>query len=429
MSASPTRVFVGRLTGLPVFDPAGDQVGRVRDLVAMLRPVGRGPRVLGLVVEVFGRRSIFVPMTRVTSIDSGQVITTGLVNMRRFEQRSTETLLFGQILDRKVRLRETGVEGTVYDVAMEQTRSRDWVLSRVALQEGSKRFGRKGQTHVVDWDEVDGLQAREQEEQGATHLLAALEEMRPADLAAVLHDLPAKRRGEIAAALNDERLADVLEELPEEDQVEILGKLDSERAADILEEMSPDDAADLIAELPPEIAEQLLRLMEPEEAEDVRRLMSYEDHTAGGMMTTEPIILPPDATVAEALALVRNAELTPSLAALVYVTRPPLEPPTGRLLGVAHIQRLLREPPSTLVGGMLDSDMESLRAVSTLEDVARHLATYNLVAAPVVDENGRLLGAVTVDDLLDHLLPENWRDRPLASIGAAAGDDGGAARG
>lgn len=424
MSTSPNRVFAARLSGLPVFDPAGDQVGKVRDLVVALRTGVQQPRVLGLVVEVFGRRSIFVPMTRVTHVDSGQVITTGLVNMRRFEQRSTETLLFGQILDRTVTIRESGVQGTVYDVAMEQARSRDWALSRVALQEGAKRFGRKGQTHVVDWAEVDGLTLPDKDEQGATHLLAAMEEMRPADMANVIHELPAKRRGEIAAALNDQRLADVLEELPEEDQVEILGQLDSERAADILEEMSPDDAADLMAELPPEIAEQLLQLMEPEEAEDVRRLMSYEDRTAGGMMTTEPVILPPDATVAEALAHVRNAELTPSLAALVYVARPPLEPPTGRLLGVAHIQRLLREPPSTLVGAVLDSDMESLRPLSTLEEVARHLATYNLVAAPVVNEHGRLLGAVTVDDLLDHLLPENWRDRPSNMTGR-----GGALRG
>ncbi len=426
MTTTTNRIYAARLAGLPVFDPAGDQVGKVRDLVVALRTANQQPRVLGLVVEVFGRRSIFVPMTRVTHVDSGQVITTGLVNMRRFEQRSTETLLFGQMLDREVSVRGTEVRGTVYDVAMEQASNRDWLLSRVALQEGSKRFGRRGQTHVVEWNEVDGL-LLPNERQGATHLLAALEEMRPADLASVIHDLPAKRRSEIAAALDDERLADVLEELPEEDQVEILGNLDNERAADVLEEMSPDDAADLIADLPKETAERLLSMMEPDEAEDVRRLMSYEERTAGGMMTPEPVILPPDATVADALAHVRNAELTPSLAALVYVVRPPLDVPTGRLIGVAHIQRLLREPPSTLVGHVLDSDLEALPPTATLEEVARHLATYNLVAAPVVDEDNRLLGAVAVDDLLDHLLPENWRETParIDSSALGAGGPGG----
>ncbi|MDO9497810.1 MAG: CBS domain-containing protein [Nocardioides sp.] len=423
MSTTPARVYAARLVGLPIFDPRGDQVGKVRDLVVTVRSEESQPRVLGLVAEVFGRRRIFVAMTRVTNIDSGQVYTTGLLNMRRFEQRSTETLVIGQLLDRTVVIKDTGVTGTVYDVAMEQARNRDWVLSRVAVQEPAKGLRRRGQTHVVEWRDVTGLVGRE-EAQGATHLIAALNEMRPADAASMIHDLPFERRAAVVAALDDERLADVLEELPEEDQVQILEALDSERAADVLEEMSPDDAADLIADLPPETAEILLGLMEPEEAEDVRRLMSYVDDTAGAMMTPEPVILGPDATIADALAHVRNPELTPALAALVYVCRQPLETPTGRFLGIAHIQRLLREPPSTLVAGALDDSMESLRPEATIDQVAAHLATYNLVAAPVVDENGHLLGAVTVDDLLDHMLPTNWRDRMPRGGGPLGVKDG-----
>ena len=161
-----------------------------------------------------------------------------------------------------------------------------------------------------------------------------------------MHELSAKRRAEVAAALDDRRLADVLEELPEDDQVEILGKLDADRAADVLEEMGPDDAADLLGELPPEQREQLLALMQPEEAAPLRRLLSYADNTAGGMMTTEPVIVSPDATVAEALAQIRNSDLNPALAAQVYVCRPPNETPTGRYLGTVHFQRLLREPPA-----------------------------------------------------------------------------------
>jgi Mg/Co/Ni transporter MgtE len=422
MSTAPARVFVARLVGLPVFDPRGDQVAKVRDVVVALRTDSARPRVLGLVAEVFGRRRIFIPMTRVTHVDSGQVYTTGLLNMRRFEQRATETLVMGQILDRRVRVPETGATGVVFDVAMEQSRNRDWLLSRVAIQEPARGFRRRGPSQVLEWDAVEGL-TRHEDDQGATRLVAALNEMRPADAATALHDLPTERRTAVVAALDDERLADVLEEMLESDQVEILSFLEPERAADILEEMSADDAADLIADLPPDKAARLLALMEPEEAEDVRRLMVYDEETAGGMMTPEPVILPPDATVAEALAHVRREELPTSLAAQVYVCRPPLETPTGRLLGLVHIQRLLREPPSALVAGVLDKETTYLHADATIQEVAAHVAYYNLTAAPVVDEEGRLLGVVTVDDLLDHMLPDNWRDHA-----SSAGRPGAARR-
>jgi Mg/Co/Ni transporter MgtE len=211
-----------------------------------------------------------------------------------------------------------------------------------------------------------------------------------------------------------------LEELPEDDQVEILAKLGVERAADVLEAMAPDDAADLLGELPPEEQERLLALMEPDEAEPVRRLLSYEENTAGGIMTTEPVVLPPDATVAEALARVRDPEITPALAAQVYVCRPPTDTPTGKYLGIAHIQRLLREPPSTLVAGIADRDIDALGPEVSLTEITAYLATYNLVAVPVVDEGDHLLGAVTVDDVLDHLLPEDWRERPAGEAARGA---------
>ncbi len=410
MTATPTRIYAARLVGLPIFDPQGDQVAKVRDLVVNVRSESLQPRVLGLVAEVVGRRRIFVPLTRVTAIESGQVHTTGLLNMRRFEQRPTATLVMGQMLDREVEIKETGVHGVIYDVCVEQVRTRDWVVSRVAVQEPGRGFRRRGQTHVVEWDGVSGLSRRE-ENQPATQLVAQLMEMRPADAASVLHDLPSERRSAVIAALDDERLADVIEELSEEDQIDVVSHLAPERAADVLEEMSADDAADLIADLPPDTATQLLALMEPDDARDVRRLMEYGEETAGGMMTPEPVILPPDATVAEALAHVRREELPTSLAAQVYVCRPPLETPTGRLLGLAHIQRLLREPPSALVAAVHDQETTYIRPEATMQEVAEHVAFYNLTAAPVVDDQGRLLGTVTVDDLLDHLLPDGWRDQ------------------
>ncbi|MFP5333701.1 MAG: magnesium transporter MgtE N-terminal domain-containing protein, partial [Actinomycetes bacterium] len=315
------------------------------------------------------------------------------------------------LLDRQVTRLEDGATVEVIDVAILQQRNRDWLVTRVAVREPGRGLrARRGQVSELEWDEVTGFTLPEQG-QGAANLLAAMEKLNAADLADVLNNLPTKRRQEVAAALDDERLADVLEELPDDDQVEILSALGRERAADVLEAMQPDDAADLLGELPQDQQEQLLGLMEPDEARDVRRLLAYDEDTAGGLMTTEPVILGPEATVAEALAHVRRSELSPALAAAVFVCRPPLETPTGRLLGVVHIQRMLREAPHEPIGGILDADIEPVGVTAPLGLVTRRLATYNLVSVPVTDEDGRLLGVVTVDDVLDHILPEDWREQ------------------
>ncbi|MCA0144362.1 magnesium transporter MgtE N-terminal domain-containing protein [Blastococcus sp. LR1] len=404
-----TRAYVSRLAGLTVFDPNGDRVGKVRDIVVALRVGTAAPRVLGVVVEVVARRRIFVPMGRVTAIDPGAVmLASGTLNLKRFEQRAGETLVLGELLDRQVTINESGRPAHVVDAGMEQARTGDWVLSRLAVQEPG-RIGRRGQLHQVSWDEVTGL-ALPQTGQGAETLIATYRELNAADMAHALQELPIKRRHEVAEAMDDERLADVLGELPEAEQIIILGTLEDSRAADVLEEMDPDDAADLLSELPNVDRNRLLELMEPDEAESVRQLLKYSEDTAGGLMTSEPVILAPDATIAEALARVRQEELTPSLASQVYVCRPPSATPTGRYLGLAHIQRLLREPPSTLVSGVLD-DLEPLKPEAPLAEVTHYFATYNLVAAPVVDAQGRLVGAVSVDDVLDHLLPDDWRER------------------
>ncbi|GAA0283558.1 magnesium transporter MgtE N-terminal domain-containing protein [Cryptosporangium japonicum] len=410
-----TRIYLARLAGVAVFDPSGDQLGRVRDAVVRPRAeVSRPPRVTGLVVEIVHRRRIFVPLGRVTAFDPDAVmLNTGTISLRRFEQRTGELMALGDMLDRQVTLGgDPPVRAVVVDVAMERSRSGEWELIKVAAREHSSGVlgRRRGHLKQVDWADVDGVISSE-DRQGAANLLAVFDQLRAADLANVLQGLSDKRRVEVAAALGDDRLADVMEELPEDDQIEILGSLDSERAAHVLEEMNPDDAADLLGELPEPEQERLLAMMSPSEAAPVRRLLDYTEDTAGGMMTSEPVIMPPDATVAHALARVRDPDLTPALASQVYVCRPPSSTPTGRFLGIAHIQRLLREEPSTLVSAVVDADLDPLDPDATLAQVSHYLATYNLVAVPIVDENDRLLGAVTVDDVLDHLLPEDWRDR------------------
>ncbi len=412
--ATPSRVYAARVAGLPVFGPDGEQIGRVRDLVTALRIGPRPPRILGLVVELVIRQRIFVPMLRVTSIEPGAIVlATGTVSLRKFTLRPTETLVIGEILDTRVHVAATGAVAVVVDAGIEQSRTRDWVITKLAVRERTGRLGRRGPVQVLNWDEVAGLPLAEMSSrgQGTEQLLALFEGMRAVEVANTLRELPTKRRDEVVDALDDERLADVLQELTEDEQAEVLARLGDERAADVLEAMNPDDAADLLGELGQTDRERLLRLMAPEESAPVRRLLSYSSDTAGGLMTPEPVVLTPDATVAEALARVRDPELTPALASMVFVCRPPTATPTGRYLGCAHLQRLLREPPSNLVAGVLDTELARLGPDATLAEVTRYFAAYDLVCAPVVDPEDHLLGAVSVDDLLDAALPDDWRQR------------------
>ena len=411
LGTSGRRIFVGKLAGTGVFDPLGEKVGKVHDVVVTMR-LNAPCSVIGMVVEVGPRRRVFLPLTRVTAVEPGAVITTGLLNMRRFEQRPIETLVLPQLFDRIVTLDDGSGKVRILDVAMERRRPRDWVLTKLHVQRvriNSLGFRRGGETMTVGIDAVSGLLTADST-QAATALVQHTEDMKPADLADFIHTLPPDRQLAVAQELGDERLADVLEELGDDDRVAILSKLEARRAADVLDVMQPDDAADLVSELPTATAQSLLALMEPEEAKDVRRLLVYEESTAGGLMTTEPVILGPDSTVAEMLAAVRREDLPASLATVVCVTRPPMETPTGHYLGVVHLQRALREPPQTLLGTILDDDLEAVSPDAHLATVTRLLATYNLTVLPVTDEDGHLLGAVSVDDVLDDLLPEDWRD-------------------
>ncbi|MDR3069664.1 MAG: CBS domain-containing protein [Propionibacteriaceae bacterium] len=390
-------------------DPNGDQVGRIRDVVVQYRSAGRSPRVKGLVIELFAMRHIFFPIERVHSIDPNQVVISGLVNTQRFKKRDSEVLVVDDLFDRHVTRQGSLNKATIFDIGIKHIRARDWEVSEVALRESTGRGPfQRGHVVIVDWAEVLDLSAAVAEHSAEEHV-RRLADMRPADVAQELHDMDPARRANVVRIMGDDQLADALEELPEDEQVELIGTLDTERAADVLEEMDPDDAADLIAELSPQMAEAILEKMEPDEAEDVRTLLSYDSATAGGLMNPEPVIIPHDATVADALAALRREEITPAMASVAFVSRAPLETPTGRYLGGVHIQRLLREPPSILAARVIDSDIQPLAPEVDVAQLSRYFATYDLVCAPVVDAEKRLLGAVTVDDILDHILPDDWR--------------------
>lgn len=408
-----------RLAGRGVFDPVGDRIGKVRDVLVVFRATA-APRAVGLIVEIPGKRRVFVPIGRITSIAAGQIIATGLINLRRFEQRSGETRMIAEMIGREVKLADVAGLATIEDAAIDRTRSGDWIVSDlfVRLPKPAAPFSR-GDSRIVRWADVQ-LPARSDSAQSAHSLIQTLVDLKPADLAEALLELPNARMIEVVTELPDDRVADALEEMTETDQLAILGQVSSHRAADVLDEMEPDDAADLIAALPAARGEELLELMEPEEAEDVRRLLEYDGDTAGGLMSPAPIVLAAEASVAEGLAMIRRAEIPAAMASTVYVTHPPYETPTGEYIGMAHFQRMLRYPPHERMSALLDTEIEPISVHASAAEVARRLASYDLVALPVIDDQQRLVGVVTVDDVLDHLLPDDWRhavdDTPLPGV-------------
>lgn len=395
------EIFVTRLVRLPLVGPEGSPLGRIDDVVLTPAAPAAVPRVLGFVADV-QRRHIFVNANRIDEIDpSGARMGKGTVDLRRFEQRPGELLARGDVIDK-------GFDGgVVNDLGLVRASGAvpGWEVSSVALAAGG--LLRRRTNRVIPWYEARALF----DTGPMGRHLTALRDLHPADVADSLARLSPERRQALAEAMEDDRLADLLEELPEEEQIEIIKALDLERAADVLEEMDPDDAADLLGEMTVSEREEFLDAMEPQEARPLRRLLRYQGNTAGGLMTPEPLILAPSATVAEALARMRNPDLPASIAGHVFVVEPPTETPTGRYIGPIGFQRLLREAPSTRVSDCVDDGPEPISPDMPEAEVARRLASYDVIALPVCDAAGRLVGAVTVDDVLDHVLPADWRRR------------------
>jgi CBS domain-containing protein len=396
-SAEP--IYASRVLKLPLVTPDGDAVGRVDDLV-IGPPTGETPPILlGLVAQV-GRRNIFVSGSRVRHFEtSGVVLTTTALDLHPFKPRTGE-LLLTSLLDRPLRGEK------VLDLSLRPRTSLYGRFGVVEVMLGRRRaFGFSARMRRVPWEEVEELFDVGE----AAAELVKLRSLHPSETARAMQDLSDDQREELVDAMQDEDLADVLEELPEEDQAETLVAMEPERAARVLEEMEPDDAADLLSELNAADQSRLLEAMSPEEADPLRRLLIYEGHTAGGLMTPEPVILLPESTVAEALARIRAEEVPAAVASCVFVTQPPTQPPTGVYLGALSFQRLLREPPSTRLADLVDGEPEAVAPDLPEIQVAERLAAYNLLAVPVCDPAGFLLGAVTVDDVLDRTLPVGWR--------------------
>lgn len=395
------EVFVSRITGRPLLDSDELSVGRVRDVVLLPSAAGEPPRALGLVVTL-QRRRIFVNMSAVSEISlDGAHLHGGSVDLRRFTRRT------GEILASELRGQSAGT-GTVQDVAIAKCRhlGTDWEVTSLAVSQSRLRPG----SSVVPWDQHPELfKAGPLAEQ-----IVELRDLHPTDLANEVEEMSPGRRRQLADALEDEELADVLEEMPEQDQIRFLAGLSLDRSIGIVSQMEPDDAVDLLAEMPADQREQVLSQLDEEQGADLRRLLSYDAATAGGLMTSHPLVFLPDTPVAEVLASIRQAEIRVTSAAQVYVCEPPTGTPTGRYLGSIGFQPLLRQPPAVKIGDCITAG-GFVRPDLPERELAVRIAAYNLIGVPVCDEDGRLVGAVTVDDVLDRILPPGWRGKGLSS--------------
>ena len=303
-------IYVFRITRLPLLGYDGEPIGRIEDVVVAPGSRAHAPRVIGFLASS-GRRQIFVNAGRIASLDTaGARLRSWDVDLHPFTRRSGELLVARDLLERRV-------DGeTVSDIALKPIHGRipGWEIARVVLSSRTP-LRRRRATRIVDWDEVASLFATTE----AAEQAAALADLHPSDVAARIRSLPPAQRLQLAEAMDDERLANVLEELSEAEQLRLIAGLERDRLLSVLEEMEWDDATDLLAEMPGEQRQAVLADMDVEDAEVFRRLLSYGEGTAGSLLTPDPVILGPTARVAEALARIRDPDLSPATAAQVYV--------------------------------------------------------------------------------------------------------------
>lgn len=411
------EAFLSNLLRMSVLDREGASVGRLSDVA--IRLGDPFPLVTKLVVKPRGRRDpLMLPWSSIRSVSTEALTLNQVANeLTHVPLEEGEMLLDAAVLDKQIvdveghrvvkvnDLKLGAINGEVRLVAADVgTRG---LLRRLTLEGLAIRcwglFGRRPHERLIGWEHVHSLDPTSQQLQLDLER-AKLKRLNPADLADILGELSALDRATVVSRLDDETAAAALEEMEFELQQEVLNSLEDEKAADILEEVNPDDAADLVGDLPKERADQLLGLMEPEEADDVKELLQYPDDTAGGLMTTEFITVPAGMTAQEAIGYLRKAGEEAETIYYCYVLDS-----AGRLAGVFSLRDLIIAPPTRVIDDIMVKAVISVFPDTSHEETAGHIARYNLLAIPVVDEGERLLGIVTVDDAIETVLPSRLK--------------------
>ncbi len=406
-------LYLSQVLGRSIRDHDGERVATIKDVIVRLGEEDHPP-VTGFVAR-YRRRDFFLPRWRMAEFgEQGARLNSDILDLRPFARRESEVLLARDVLDKQlidvdgkrvvrvndVQLIEAGGEFRVTgaDVSLQGL----WRRLMPAGFAGSRR-----PVEVIDWADVGYLATNA----GGVQLKSSsdkLARLHPVEIARLAEALSYHHGSEIVEALDDETAAETLEEMSAEDQARIISDMEEERAADILEWMSPDEAADVLGDLPEEKAADLLNRMEGEEQADVAELLPYEDDTAGGLMTTEFVTLPRNLTVGEALARLREMAQTPNMIYYLYVVE---KEESWKLLGVIALRSLILADPDVPLEDVMRDEFQMARADDSAREVAEKIAEYNLLALPVVDEAGDILGIITVDDAMEMLLPKGWRQR------------------
>jgi magnesium transporter len=410
-------IYVSEILQKPVLDPQGEEVGRLEDFVVVLGELF--PRVSGLLASRKGVRYM-IPWEEV-GIFNKKVISTRLpaLSFERAKPGPDEMLACRNLLDKQIvdingakvvrvnDLKFGEVKGHLCLIAADVGVS--GLFRRLGIKKRwdkiAKMMGFKQTTDLISWNFLQPLEPR-LSKLTLTVPRTQLNKLHPSDIAQIISEVPQKDRKAIVESLDIETVAEAIHELEPSVQATIITQMDEEKAADILETMPPDEAADLMGDLPEEKAQGILKRMEAEEAEDVQELLYHEEDTAGGLMTTEYLSFMPEMTVSEALVEYRleAPDIESASAYVLYVIDP-----EERLLGEVFLKDLLLAAPNKTLSEIMRTDFEYSSPGDDEMEVAGVISKYNLLALPVLDEDRKILGIVTVDDVVDLVLPPQSR--------------------
>jgi CBS domain-containing protein len=412
-------VHLSSIAGAPLLDSAGERLGRIEDVVVRLDQPDLNPAVVGLVARI-GGRELFVPIDRVEQLEraAARMATTKL-DFAQFERRPGEVLLRADVLDRSLINLRTATLVTARDVEL-VCEDGTWRLAgldpsfRVKLYRMLPRRFRGHDTEhkeFVPWQDVEAFVAHVP----SSRLKLAsmrLRRMHPAQIADLVEAASHEEGEEILEAVGQDKEleADVFEELDEEHQVEFLRERSDEQVAEVLGRMASDDVVDLVLELDQDRRVAILNLLPAAKQRKVMGLLGYNPSTAGGLMNPDFVAVPNSATVGDALTQVRASALPlQQIATLCVVDE------HGVFVDAVSLAELVRAEPGQCLSELTDPQMPTVPAETDLPEVARLMADYNLVAMPVLDQSGAPVGIIAVDDVLEQVIPEEWRRRAGAA--------------